>query len=61
MPRLSFDLQPTPTEGWGSEMEVVVMKERRNWFLEWDLTEAEVMADLDPGQLAWELEPREVA
>jgi hypothetical protein len=43
-------------------MEVVVMQQRRKWFrLELDLTEAELMADLDPGVLSWDLDSRELA
>jgi hypothetical protein len=36
--------------------------QERKWFrLELDLTEAELMADLDPGVLSWDLEWQEVA
>jgi hypothetical protein len=43
-------------------MEVVAMQERRKWFrLELHLTEAELLADLDPGLLSWDLESQEVA
>jgi hypothetical protein len=43
-------------------MEVMAVQRRRKWFqLELDLTEADVMADLDPGLLSWDPEAREVA
>jgi hypothetical protein len=43
-------------------MEVVVMQEPQSWFeLDLNLTEIDVMADLDPGFLAWEPELEEVA
>jgi hypothetical protein len=38
-------------------MEVVVMQEAQSWFeFDLNLTEIDLMADLDPGFLAWELE-----
>jgi hypothetical protein len=38
------------------------MQERRKWFrFELDLTEADLLADLDPGLLTWDLESREIA
>jgi hypothetical protein len=43
-------------------MEVVVVQERRKWFrLELELTETDLLADLDRGLLSWDLEAREVA